>query len=215
MDSSSESTHRALWVLLMAAGALGLVWLALSDVALIFAILGGSGLLLARLLLMSPLLLKNKADAQGSEAELRSAPDARILDEATGLLSRAYFETRLLEESLRCRRSGQPMVLLALRTNSAGRSAQHDLRVARALDSSLRKSDLIGSLDTGAFAVCLLGSDRHEAGPLLRRLMTQLDSAPWTVGIAVLPDDGLDGRELLELALKRSLPWRVPFWLAR
>jgi len=139
-----------------------------------------------------------------------------IFDQESGLYSRWYFEFRLHEECLRARRYDLAVTVLSVRSTSAlsrqlapeswaRRAALAAERAAR----SVRCTDLTASIGTSEFAVCLLHCDRRGAGSALRRLMDSLEGPDWQVGMATFPDDGSEGKALLDLALGRYAPWRA------
>ena len=71
-----------------------------------------------------------------------------------------------------------------------------------------RTTDLVGMLDFNSLAICLTETDRVGAFSLLKRMMARLDDKDCVVGVAMAPQDEGDAEELLELAERRSAPWR-------
>jgi len=138
-----------------------------------------------------------------------------IYDQRLGLLARWYFELRILEECRRCTRYGYSMVLLTLgaavtepkSTTNRWSSAESDS--IRTMMQQVRETDLVGALGPTEFAIGLIQCDRQGAATLLRRLVPEVEGIDWQVGLAVFPDDQLEGKDLLELALSRRAPWKV------
>lgn len=138
-----------------------------------------------------------------------------IYNPSTGLLAQWYLELRLEEEAARGKRYGIPFVVLTLEgspekatdeRNSLGYGAG---QAVSAVTSSVRRTDLVGTIGFSQFAVCLIQCDRAGAVPLIRRMMDALGEGDWRLGMAVYPDDDYAGRDLIKVASQRSAPWRV------
>jgi hypothetical protein len=146
--------------------------------------------------------MKNEAD-QGRRLA--------IYDRTSGLLSRWYFELRLQEESERCKRYGYSLTLIRLKVASTSNGFTDALQVSSALKSvtqKARSTDLITAIGVTEIAICLVQCDLRGSGPALRRFLEDAEGVDWLVGVAVYPADDLDGKNLLDLALSRSTPWR-------
>ena len=150
-----------------------------------------------------------------AERQARSGRKLAISDPIHGALARWYFELRLEEEARRSRRYGKPMAVLTVRgiSDAAGlpsgsvQAGPADSLVKVALECA-RTTDLVGMLDFNSLAICLTETDRVGAFSLLKRMMARLDDKDCVVGVAMAPQDEGDAEELLELAERRSAPWR-------
>jgi GGDEF domain-containing protein len=139
-----------------------------------------------------------------------------IYDPSSNVLAQWYFELRLLEECLRAQRYDLPLVVLTLQGSLASKDDEVNAlgfgrsEASRIAASSIRRTDFVGSLGFSGFAICLIHCDRRGAAPVIKRLMNGLGEGDWQLGIAVHPDDGLEGKELIQLAMGRSAPWKAP-----
>jgi diguanylate cyclase (GGDEF)-like protein len=138
-------------------------------------------------------------------------------DPLTGLLNRRELHENLSREIERCRRHGGTFSVAMLDLDGfklvndrAGHSEGDDVlrRVAGALSSSVRGSDVAFRMGGDEFAVLLAGrSDRDEAAATAERASAAIRSADPRVnasyGIAVWPDDGIDQDALLAAADRR------------
>jgi GGDEF domain-containing protein len=177
----------------------------------------GAVLLLAGLMLIVWRRLKKppkkhlKALVREAERDLKQA----LYDPVTGLLAQWYLELRLDEEVARARRYGLPLVVFTL-DGSSGKtskgkksSAFGESEVIRAVTNSVRKTDLVASVGSSQFAACLLHCNRTGAMRVIRRLMEELGDGDWRLGIAVFPDDDYAGKDLINVANSRLMPWRA------
>ncbi len=144
-----------------------------------------------------------------------------ITDELTGLFNRRHFYEVLDVELSRTQRYGQPFSIGMLDLD--GFKEQNDklghtggdaiLRaVARTLESSLRKTDILFRYGGDEFAIILPGTDAHAAKAIVERLRSTWSSVGWarygaqerplsfSAGIAQFPDDAETADTLVFLA---------------
>jgi GGDEF domain-containing protein len=149
------------------------------------------------------------------EEETERARRLVIYDQDSGLLARWYLEFRLVEESNRSRRYTIPFVLLtislpetmeapSLQATDDSRSDFH-----RALTHVVRETDLAARLGENSYACCLLHCNSDQARLVIGRLAHELSEADFWVGLAVFPDDAVEGPLLIDLARGRSAHWRA------
>ena len=138
-------------------------------------------------------------------------------DPLTGLLNRRELHEGLSREVERCRRHGGSFSVAMLDldgfklvNDSSGHSEGDEVlrRVASALSSSVRGSDVVFRMGGDEFAVLLAGpADRDEAAATAERACAAIRSADSRVnasyGIAIWPDDGADQDALLAAADRR------------
>jgi hypothetical protein len=145
-----------------------------------------------RLLMESP---RRNSTADATAGHVRAV--------AAGVLPRWYFELRLLEETTRHQRTGRPLVVACFRGPMLRRSGT--------ANRLLRHATVTGRLDEETVAICLTDTAMLQSIPILREVMAGLgDDDGWQVAISVLPDDGTDHQQLLDVAQRRLMPWRLP-----
>lgn len=186
------------------------------DESLLGAAAGGALLLTSHGLTVFAVLRKRAPDSpQRMVQEAERGRRLAIYDPSSGVLAQWYFELRLLEETLRAKRYGLPMVVLTVDGSSAATDDEVGAFGGGRKEASLiaanlvRGTDFVGSIGFSGFAVCLIHCDRKHAVPVIRRLMEGLGEGAWRIGMAVYPDDECEGKELIEVATRRSAPWRV------
>ncbi|TPV94198.1 MAG: diguanylate cyclase [Myxococcales bacterium FL481] len=114
------------------------------------------------------------ADGVGPEASLYSA---------------AYFFRRLPSELARTRRYGRPLALLAVFCPGVHKRANAAVRVADALQRTLRQCDVSARVDEDLF-VCMLPETRsHDALQVEQRLTQALDRHDVAFGIGAVSTD--------------------------
>jgi len=146
-------------------------------------------------------------------------------DELTGLFNRRHFFERLEREIYRANRYDRPLSLLMIDidhfknyNDSFGhlRGDKVLKRLAKVLDLSLRKADLLARYGGEEFLVLLPETCKDKAAMVAEKLRAQVatqdfnDDAPGlpnvrltiTVGIAAMPDDTNDALHLLDLTDK-------------
>jgi GGDEF domain-containing protein len=198
-------------------GVAGWAGLALfSDQVLVGSILGVALLLVSQGLLVSRLRgSRSSVTDQRMSQEAERGRRLAIYNPSTGLLAQWYFELRVEEETARAKRYGLPLVILTVTGSAAGGSSEANPFGRTANESSsianqaVRRTDLVGSIGFSEFAICLVHCDRAGAVPVIRRLMDSLGEGDWRLGIAVFPDDECTGKELIQLATRRSAPWKI------
>lgn len=157
-----------------------------------------------------------------SDALVGSMRTAALTDPLTGLLNRRGFGDRLERELARARRFGHPLAVAFL--DVRGLKAVNDdhghsagdavLRAAAQLvRSSTREEDIVGRIGGDECAVGLIEQDRAGAVAFARRIAAAVPGArdelgtgtDWdlTVGVAIFPEDGETGEELLAAADRR------------
>jgi GGDEF domain-containing protein len=143
-----------------------------------------------------------------------------IYDQQSGLLSPWYFQLRVLEECRRCRRYGHAMALLAFDAANLGpkpKAGDWTLWESVAISSlmeQVRETDLVGALGGSEFIVCLVQCDAAGAARFLQRVAREGTEA-WEIGLAVFPDEQVEGKELIALARSRRHLWESGEDLAR
>lgn len=153
--------------------------------------------------------------AQRIVQEVERGRRLAIYDPSSGLLAQWYFELRLIEETMRAKRYGLSLVVLTVTGSFAASDDEvsalggNRTELSSIALRSVRQTDLVGSRGFSAFTICLTHCERAGAAPVVRRLMEALGDGDWQIGMAVYPDDDCQGRELIDLAGRRSVPWRL------
>jgi diguanylate cyclase (GGDEF)-like protein len=125
-----------------------------------------------------------------------------LYDPLTGLPNQALFEDRLRQSMARAdRRRGAVAVLLV---RLARGHSERELRgIADRLAHSVRRTDTVARLDSGAFAVIQTDLDHFDAAAFLaEKLIEALGHAgeQASVGVAIYPDDDRDAAALVAKA---------------
>lgn len=172
------------------------------------------------------LLARQLEDANRRLAEMA------LRDPLTGVHNRGYLEEYLQQETSRAQRHRTPLVVamvdlddFKLYNDTQGHLAGDQVlrRVAEAMQSCLRRTDLVARYGGEEFTVVLPGTHPEDAARVLERVRTAVSSLPvpgaevlpWgsitvSVGASCYPDDGLTARELLSRAddaLYRAKAW--------
>jgi DNA-binding response OmpR family regulator/HD-like signal output (HDOD) protein len=113
---------------------------------------------------LTPALRKKRTGAQPI------IPRPPLIDGATGLLNRAYLESRLEQELALAHRLGRPLTLLGLRFARPGELLA---RIGR-LRQGLRASDIHGLWDAQSLWLLLPATDEEGVPPMLERLRAPL-----------------------------------------
>jgi two-component system, cell cycle response regulator len=146
-------------------------------------------------------------------------------DRLTGLMNRGYFDERMAGEVSRARRYGHPMSVAMIdvdhfkRFNDTMGHAAGDVALqilAETIRSSLRQSDIVARYGGEEFVVILPVSSLGQAVEKLETIRLAVANlvidvpkrgvqARLTIsaGVACLPEDGVEGDELLDVADRR------------
>jgi diguanylate cyclase (GGDEF)-like protein len=141
-------------------------------------------------------------------------------DPVTGLPNRLLFEDRLAQAIARSRRSGDPLALMLLDLDrfkaindayghAAGDAALREL--GRRVAGALRESDTVARIGGDEFALILPGvSSAEDAAALAAKVLARIEPPlrlegedvhlAVSLGVALFPQDGRDGEELLRRA---------------
>ena len=148
---------------------------------------------------------------------LDSRRKASIIDDATGLYTRWYFDRRVEEEAARCKRYKHSMAVVVLKVDAVNLTTfSTDGWQKRALDAAQRAAKVIREVDISAslspyeFAICLIHCDRDGAYRALDRMLSQLPDYNCEAGVAVYPDEGYEPSALVEVAGARVKPLQMP-----
>jgi GGDEF domain-containing protein len=144
-----------------------------------------------------------------AQEEAQSGKRLAIYDRATGLFHSWYFELRLNEEVERCQRYGSSMAVLAISIEP--RDKEEYRRNWKELNSSLgqlvastvRTVDISASFGHLEYAVCLPQCDGEGARAAATRLVNALGEHSANIGVGLYPEDGTNGKTLLEHARQR------------
>jgi diguanylate cyclase (GGDEF)-like protein len=168
-------------------------------------------------------LLNEQAGLLQQVSHLRSSQPRNDYDDLTGLGTRRYFETRLLEELSRAERSPSytgSMLLLDVDDLAAVRArygpviGDRALRwIAKVLKECLRMSDVVCRGGGGRFMVVLCDTPAFDTAEVVARLRGQIVRPPghrWSaasvsIGSATWPDDALTVPALNAIASVRLL----------
>lgn len=112
----------------------------------------------------------------GSSEQSRALLNRLLTDEATGLSSRAAFDTRLAEERKRARRYREALTLLQL--NFGDDATEAWLDIARLLLLECRDIDAVCHVGKGTYAVLLPHTDAEGAETLASRLRERIAESP-------------------------------------
>lgn len=134
-----------------------------------------------------------------------------VLDLATGVYNREYFEQRLNEEVLRAKRYGHSVSVACLRLpadcpESALQAA------AEALRKRTRKADVVGRTGERELAIIYPGTGEIAAQVTLRLAdnLHSLVHGPIQAASATFPDAGASAPQLFAAAREAALPPRPP-----
>jgi diguanylate cyclase (GGDEF)-like protein len=143
-------------------------------------------------------------------------------DRLTGLPNRSFFDERVLAELSRARRYGESVALAMIdvdhfkQFNDAFGHAAGDVAlraVARAIEASVRQSDLVVRYGGEEFVALLPGMDATDAMARVEGIRAAVAAIPVglprrsdvaritiSIGLAVLGDDGTEAEDLLDRA---------------
>jgi GGDEF domain-containing protein len=168
-------------------------------------------------------LLRERPSAEGVDAgridavrriDYRRKPS--IVDDATGLYTRWYFDRRVEEEAARCKRYKHKMAIVVLRVDEVDLTTfsldgwqKRSLNAAQSAAKVIREVDISASISPFEFAICLIHCDRDGAYRALDRMMSQLPEYNCQAGVAVYPDEGYEPAALVEIASARLRPFAV------
>ncbi len=159
------------------------------------------------------------------EAMLRAYHSARhraITDGLTGLFNHAYFLEKLTREAELAERSGNPLSIIMLDVDrfkhfndTNGHEAGNELLkdLSRLMERCFRRSDVLARYGGEEFVVLLPNTPKSQAAVLAERLRRRVAEYPFagresqpdgrltiSLGVAALPSDTSDHKQLLELA---------------
>ncbi len=145
-----------------------------------------------------------------------------ITDDLTGLYNRRYFNQRLEREVLRAKRYRRPLSLLMIdidffkNYNDINGHLLGDevlRKVAYLVESNLRKADIVARYGGEEFVVLLPEIDKIHADQVAEKLRRTIELRHFpkeqyqpnknltiSLGLATLPDDSTNSRELIEFA---------------
>jgi len=173
---------------------------------------------LSRLVLLVVMTMLAVAIVRRSQRLRRQSRSDRL----TGLPNRSFFDERVLAELSRARRYGEPVALAMIdvdhfkQFNDAWGHAAGDVAlcaVARAIEASVRQSDLVVRYGGEEFVALFPGMDATDAMARVEGIRAAVAALPIglprrsdvvritiSVGLAVLGDDGTDAEDLLDRA---------------
>ncbi len=145
-----------------------------------------------------------------------------ITDDLTGLYNRRYFNQRFEREVLRAKRYRRPLSILLVDidyfknyNDINGHLLGDDVlkKVAYLIESNLRKADIVARYGGEEFVVLLPEIDKVHADQVAEKLRRTVELRHFpkeqyqpnknltiSIGLATLPDDSTNPRELLEFA---------------
>jgi diguanylate cyclase (GGDEF)-like protein len=148
---------------------------------------------------------------------VKELSELSITDNMTGLYNARHFHTVAEMEVARAERSGEPLALIMLDSDSLKhlndlrghqRGDEHIRRIGRVLRSYLRLSDYAFRYAGDEFLLLLPNTGRDEALTVAERIRTLIEegdtdeemSVTASLGVAVYPTHGSDARTLLSVA---------------
>ncbi|MEO8636970.1 MAG: GGDEF domain-containing protein [Gemmatimonadales bacterium] len=172
----------------------------------------------SRLVLLGVMTLLAVAIVRRSQRLRRQSRSDRL----TGLPNRSFFDERVLAELSRARRYSEPVALAMIdvdhfkQFNDAFGHAAGDIAlraVARAIEASVRQSDLVVRYGGEEFVVLLPGMDATDAMARVEGIRAAVAALPIglprrsevaritiSIGLAVLGADGTEAEDLLDRA---------------
>ncbi len=167
-------------------------------------------------------LIAQKRELEAMLRAYHSAKHRAITDGLTGLFNHAYFAEKLLRQAEAAERSGQPLSLIMLDVDwfkhfndTNGHEAGNELLkdLARLMERCFRRSDLLARYGGEEFVILLPNTPKTQAAMLAERLRRRVSEYPFagresqpggrltiSLGVAGLPSDTNDPKQLLELA---------------
>jgi GGDEF domain-containing protein len=195
-------------------GVLGLPVLGMPAALGLGAVVAGLQAFVLRLHFMEPAESDEGYDnlVNQVQRQVEGARKSAIYDTNLGLYQRWYLETRLKQESARCRRYGLSLALIVVRFDRSGANLTDEqwqaqaVQAARTLGSGVRNVDLAAIIGEREFAVSLVHCDRKGAEVAMERLSQALGALDFKMGLTVFPDDDAEPARLIELAQGRVGP---------
>lgn len=145
-----------------------------------------------------------------------------ITDDLTGLYNRRYFNQRFEREVLRARRYNRPLTVVMVDidyfkhyNDINGHLLGDEIlkKVATLLESNLRKADIVARYGGEEFVIILPEIDKQQADQVAEKLRRTIEVRSFpkeqfqpnknltiSLGLATLPDDSSNAKELLDLA---------------
>jgi len=145
-----------------------------------------------------------------------------ITDDLTGLYNRRYFKERIYREVLRSKRYKRTLTVLMIdidyfkNFNDVNGHLMGDeilKQVAHTLDDNIRKADILARYGGEEFVIVLPEIDKSHALQVAEKLRSTIDKKKFpkqenqpdgnltiSLGIATLPDDSIDTKELVDFA---------------
>lgn len=167
-------------------------------------------------------LIAQKREFEAMLRAYHSAKHRAVTDGLTGLFNHAYFVEKLSRKAELAERSGQPLSLIMLDVDrfkhfndTNGHEAGNELLkdLARLMERCFRRSDLLARYGGEEFVVLLPNTPKSQAAMLAERLRRRVAEYPFagresqpdgrltvSLGVASLPSDTDDPKQLLELA---------------
>ncbi|MFQ3590322.1 MAG: diguanylate cyclase [Chloracidobacterium sp.] len=167
-------------------------------------------------------LINQKREFEAMLRAYHSAKHRAITDGLTGLFNHAYFMEKLARKSELVERNGQMLSIIMLDVDrfkhfndtnghEAGNELLRDL--SRLMERCFRRSDLLARYGGEEFVVLLPNTPKSQAAILAERLRRRVAEYPFagresqpdgrltiSLGVASLPSDTSDYKQLLELA---------------
>ncbi|OYT71445.1 MAG: hypothetical protein CFK52_08090 [Chloracidobacterium sp. CP2_5A] len=167
-------------------------------------------------------LIAQKREFEAMLRAYHSAKHRAITDGLTGLFNHAYFMEKLARKAELVERGGQALSIIMLDVDrfkhfndtnghEAGNELLRDL--ARLMERCFRRSDLLARYGGEEFVVLLSNTPKSQAAILAERLRRRVAEYPFvgresqpggrltiSLGVASLPSDANDAKQLLELA---------------
>lgn len=134
-------------------------------------------------------------------------PDESVLDEATGLYGRQYFERRLSEEISRAQRNGQSVSVCCLQLPSSC-SDMMIQEAAAVLKKRIRKADVAARTGSRELTVIFpnTGTVAGQVAVRLAEALHQAVGAPVNAASATYPDSGRTAHDLFDAARSAAFP---------
>lgn len=167
-------------------------------------------------------LVSQKREFETMLKAYNSARHRAITDGLTGLFNHGYFVEKMSRQAEVVRRDGQPMSVILFDVDrfkhyndtnghEAGNGLLKDL--ARVMGRCFRRSDFLARYGGEEFVILLPNTPKNQAAVLAERLRKRVAEHPFTgregqpggkltvsLGVAAMPNDADDPKDLLELA---------------
>ncbi|MCS7079083.1 MAG: diguanylate cyclase [Chloracidobacterium sp.] len=167
-------------------------------------------------------LIAQKREFEAMLRAYHSAKHRAITDGLTGLFNHAYFMEKLARKAELAQRTGQALSIIMLDVDrfkhfndTNGHEAGNELLkdLARLMERCFRRSDLLARYGGEEFVVLLPNTPKSQAAILAERLRRRVAEYPFvgresqpggqltiSLGVAAMPSDTDDHKQLLELA---------------